>query len=401
MTGGGKMGSRRLSVLLLTLFVSLVSSQNAFSYTFLTGEMPDTLIASGNPHIAVTTLTITDGSCVIEEGVELNFTTATKIEMAGSSSSLDIRGTSGSPAVFQGWQGETWVGIENILGTDVSLTAQWLEMTDDEHGITIDGASVISITNTAINGNGWEGIHLRNPINLLIEDTTVSDRHDGIYVHVGNGVVNQNAQISDCSITNCGDGFYFSVSSSSLGPGTITSCSATNVGTGFDLRGWVIGQVLSATGCGRGIELRPTPEPPHVFNSTTIGNGTGVRFEGGGAELAIVTESLIAENGYGVIFDEPGIVNECTIRDNTTYDVQANTPISSYLELDVRNCTWSESTTQEMIAEGTFSDIESIYDFWDDSSKSLVNYEGFQAPVSVTSSSWGKVKAQYWDGMSP
>jgi hypothetical protein len=79
------------------------------------------------------------------------------------------------------------------------------------------------------------------------------------------------------------------------------------------------------------------------------------------------------------------------------YDVAVATPILQYLEIDVRNCTWGEVTTQEMIAEGTFSDIESIFDFWDDSDRSLVNYEGFTVPVSITSSysSWGRIKAQY------
>jgi hypothetical protein len=53
-----------------------------------------------------------------------------------------------------------------------------------------------------------------------------------------------------------------------------------------------------------------------------------------------------------------------------------------------------------MLDEGTFSDIEAIFDWWDDNSKSLVDYEGFiTGPVSVEkaldSDSWARIKARY------
>jgi hypothetical protein len=48
-----------------------------------------------------------------------------------------------------------------------------------------------------------------------------------------------------------------------------------------------------------------------------------------------------------------------------------------------------------MLAEGTFSDIQAIYDWWDNSQLSLVDYEGFEAPVSLAPKSWGSIKAGY------
>ena len=43
----------------------------------------------------------------------------------------------------------------------------------------------------------------------------------------------------------------------------------------------------------------------------------------------------------------------------------------------------SSATTYELLAEGTFADIEAFFDWWDDSSKALVDYEGFAAPISI------------------
>ena len=48
-----------------------------------------------------------------------------------------------------------------------------------------------------------------------------------------------------------------------------------------------------------------------------------------------------------------------------------------------------------MIAEGTFSNVKAIFDWWDDSNKSLVDYEGFVAPISVEPERWAAIKARY------
>ena len=53
--------------------------------------------------------------------------------------------------------------------------------------------------------------------------------------------------------------------------------------------------------------------------------------------------------------------------------------------------------------EGTFSDIEAIFDWWDNNTKSLVDYEGFINPTSaesfVETASWASVKSRYREGL--
>jgi hypothetical protein len=63
----------------------------------------------------------------------------------------------------------------------------------------------------------------------------------------------------------------------------------------------------------------------------------------------------------------------------------------------MKGCQWSPATTAEMTAEGIFSDIQAIYDWWDDHTYAVVEYEGFVAPVSVGDrlASWGAIKASY------
>ena len=89
-------------------------------------------------------------------------------------------------------------------------------------------------------------------------------------------------------------------------------------------------------------------------------------------------------------------VNWCEIQDNSDYDVKVQTSVTNYPSLDFQYNDWGPNTTMEMGAEGLFSDIESIYDWWDENSRSLVDYSGYEGGgTAVKHTSWGDIKSMF------
>lgn len=92
-------------------------------------------------------------------------------------------------------------------------------------------------------------------------------------------------------------------------------------------------------------------------------------------------------------------MSDCHIYDNGEYDVVVQTQVIPFTTINMHNNYWGPATTAEMQTEGTFSNIERIYDWWDNSDLSLVDYEGFIVPTStgesVKPASWGAIKASY------
>ena len=129
------------------------------------------------------------------------------------------------------------------------------------------------------------------------------------------------------------------------------------------------------------------------LSASTIGNNTtGISTQNGGGS---VTQTSIVGNDVGIRMYALAALGDCTVGPNATYDVEVLTPVVPFTTVDMRNCRWSAATTQEMIAGGLFANVTSIWDWWEDNSRSLVDYSGFLAPVAVAPQTWGKMKAAF------
>ena len=369
----------------------------AVAQTFLSGELPAVLEASGNPFIAISDLTISNSTVDVEPGVELNFTSDTRLEFrGGGSSALQLLGTPSAPIVLQGWLADEWWGVVDAEGTTVVLDAEWIEILGGSQGIKIEGSAphTISISEGSVSGSGSYGVRVQNAADVVMNNVSVSDRFRGIELEQ-----NASVDLTGCAASACATGFL--VQGSVDGSVRLAGLSAfTCSSTGLELKGFVQSEGLLAQDCEVGIKLVATGAIT-LDSSTSTSNLVGISVSSGGGVAPIVTGTTVAGNQeHGVAFGAPAVFSDCSIFDNEIYDVHVNTQIVTYLEIDMRNCFWGSETTAEMLAEGTFSDIEAIFDFWDDSSRSLVNFEGFVVPVSAPEGSWseaslGVIKAKY------
>lgn len=369
--------------------------------TFLQGELPPTLDASGNPFIAIAGVTVADtSSCVIGPGVELNFANESALGVSGN---LEILGTELSPVVFQPWSGP---GGPHFLGVSASgsasLQARWLVIDGAyDGGLSVSGTGTSALLeHVTIDGvSAGDGLRLGGG-SFEVRSVTVSSAG---FFYAGFSILPEVASITmeDCHVSDCEVGFRTLLGQ----PGVDTvllDCSATNCTTGFELKDGAEALGVTATGCtSTGILLESTlGEPMSLTSSSATGCAVGVWISGLSSPFSSITNVTMTGNDIGVRVDSPAVFRRCTFDENANYSVRVGTPIVTFLEIDMDSCYWGPVTTAEMIAEGTFSDIEAIYDFWDASSASLVSYDGFASgPVSVeptvVSRSWARVKAAY------
>jgi hypothetical protein len=339
------------------------------------------LAAADSPFIVLATLTLMNSSCVIEPGVELNFTSATGIQLLGPTADLQIGGSSASPVVFQGWNGTSWAGVVEAGQPNVTLTVDWLVMSESIDGIWLEDpgpTNDITITNASIDGAG------------------VAAR--GIRIFDPSSGTTTNVLIENCVITNVvGTGLFVGTDDQA----EVRGCSATGCNQGVSLWNNVHGQSITVTGNGGGISLVPAPAGLVQLVSSVVSDnsGDGITISGAAGSVAPqVSATLISGNGrWGVDAIYPAVFRNCTVYGNAAFDVHVQAAVVANTTVDMQQCAWGLATTQEMEAEGTFSDISVFYDWWDDNTRSLVDYKNWLAPVSVDdrTSSWGAIKARY------
>jgi hypothetical protein len=98
---------------------------------------------------------------------------------------------------------------------------------------------------------------------------------------------------------------------------------------------------------------------------------------------ATLVDSRVAANGGGgivVLAQGRATCDSCWILDNGgVFDVEVRTSVFDCTMMEFEHCYWGPATTAEMIAEGMFSEIGRIGDWWDDAGRSLVVYDDFLA----------------------
>ena len=111
--------------------------------------------------------------------------------------SLVVSGTQSAPVVFQGWQGDRWLGIQQPHpGYDpvLDLRVEWLELSGANEGVKLrwlgTGSSIEIHDSQIVNcvNGGFEIIesYSSRTTDLLIETLSVQNSPDGvgIYVHM-------------------------------------------------------------------------------------------------------------------------------------------------------------------------------------------------------------------------
>ena len=170
-----------------------------------------------------------------------------------------------------------------------------------------------------------------------------------------------------------------------------SSAAATQfVLSSVTLSGWGFGLYLHREG--------PSPSVIASLHDVACNNNSyGFRINDGFPDGMFVIEGGEATgNLYGFHTASPLSVHGCSIHDNSEYDVYVQGAYASFPSIDFRYNDWGPATTTEMQVEGIFSDISTIYDWWDDNSRSLVDYSGFQGgTAAIQQTSWGAIKQQF------
>jgi hypothetical protein len=352
----------------------------ARAFTFLSGSLPQLLTEAESPYVALSTLTVS-GQSTFEPGVEVLFTAGTGIVFPGSTS-LTVIGTEAKPILLHGYQGAAWDGIQASCCPTALHTFEWVHFADATvaYGSAFWGGSAITFRDCMIDaGAGTYGLSIRNGTGLSYTVTVervsvVGASNTGLYLD-GHTAYGDTVVLSDCSATSCSVGF-------SLSGSGVTASNLTS-----ENNNWGLFTYLG----------------PSISSSSFSHNGTGVSVSYSEATNfpTFTNVSVVNNTGTGVYVNSDGKVkfDASTIEGNGSHAVRVESNILTYTTQDFRNCNWGAETTAEMVAEGTFSDIEAIFDWWDDSSKSLVDYQGFINPTSAGSSmetaSWASVKARY------
>jgi hypothetical protein len=292
--------------------------------------------------------------------------------------SLTVDGSEQLPVVLEGYQGAVWGGLRTNGPFNALIDMSWCEIRHAAPSIQYEAGykltnEQVSISDCTIDASaGQQGIYLaegitgsRTCVFDISRTTVVASGGNGIDVSTVGGA--DMVTIADCVVSDCG-------------------------GAGLRALGAVTASRIVAHGNGVGVYTTGTLLESEVFN-----NGRGISFASGVVENCDIHSNTL----YGVyVLGGDGRVNGCRIHGNGQYDAYCDASVIPFTTIDMRDNYWGEVTTAEMQAEGTFSDIEAIFDWWDDSSKSLVDFEGFIVPPtsagsSVETASWASVKARY------
>ncbi|MFH1279974.1 MAG: hypothetical protein ABIK65_16545 [Candidatus Eisenbacteria bacterium] len=158
---------------------------------------------------------------------------------------------------------------------------------------------------------------------------------------------------------------------------------------------------LEVSGATSGIYVVEGGTVPSTFRDCYVHNNTIGVFVNHTYEVVSFIECTVEQNEHGFQPYSPIAVNYSYIRDNSEFDVWVGCSVTQAPSLNFQYCYWSLSTTQEMIDEGLFSDISTIYDWWDDHAKSIVDYSGFDGgPTGVQvgrfePTSWSALKRSF------
>jgi hypothetical protein len=292
------------------------------------------LTAAGNPHIAIAPLTLSDHPCHVRPGTNIFFVADVGLEMRGASASLFIEGTADSAVALTGWQGAMWLGVSDGPSPVLSLEASHVSISLAKSAITLDqlaaGSDVHLSALTITGGTNLVAIQIFRP---------------------GDGTA---ISLSNLSLDHSG-GVHVETTSEAL----VQYCEVSGGGNAFLLGGNVLADHLIARSASVGIAA----------------------YSYGGHSPSIA--DCVSTSNY-----------DCLLYGNAGYDAVAEVEITAVQSLNAQNNYWGSTTTAEMTAEGTFADIEAIYDFWDDSNWSLVDYSGFMV-TAVERRSWASIKASY------
>ncbi len=319
-----------------------------FQFTFLAGTLPDTLYAADSPFMALSTINSGD-TLVIEAGVEIQFTTGTSLIVNSGTELFSSEGTS-----------------SNLVELKDAGQGQW-------GGVLLRGSS------------GAAPFKIRE-----IEYTTATGASSGITIESQQNMVNTTYALRNFESFGNTHGLTLSTSGSAVGSHIaveFTDCTFSN-NTDHGVKADFGGNYLSTRydncyfenngDCG--LFMNSTCTTWEVSNSVVSGNDIGFR--------VLAADSVV-------------VVNWNVIQNNVTYDVETTTNVSTFTSHNFNFNSWSSGTTAEMLSLGTFADITSIYDWWENSSYSVIDYSGYSGgPTGVAEgrfeeSTWTDVKEMF------
>ena len=363
---------RRPLCLLLPLVLGVTTSARAF--TFLSGNLPQTLTAAQSPYVALSVLYLNSATCTVEPGVTVLFTSDTGIELQGATTVFAL-GTSSEPVVLDGYSGATWRGI---YWSSADLSARQVVL---EH-------CTISRATRAIYAAAGAGFN----VTVRNCDIDASDGEAGIWLRDSRPFTDSEMRVEDTSVVGGALGGIYLYSDNDGDVLSAIRCVASDSpSTGLT----IAGNTATASDV-RAYRNEVGIRFVGVLSGATVSeNETGIAVGGSISAPPIAENCVISGNDYGITVVGAARFTNCTIQDNHVYDVTCAAPILQFTTIDMRGCYWGPTTTQEMLAEGTFSDISTIFDWWDNAQYSLVDYSGFLAPVAAAPQTWGKMKAAF------
>ena len=238
---------------------------------------------------------------------------------------------------------EAGVEVYFSPGTNLSLSS-------NASSFYCDGTEASPVSFLASNDNPWEGILIEassTERTLVFSHTEIigawGSGCNGLEILISSSTGNTHIELDGLTVSNWSAGIYLNqVGSPQVIDLSMNGVVCTGSWTGFSIDSEIQEGLVSLQEC------------------EFIGNLVGLRVR------------------------SPATVNWCTLYDNTDFDVLVSTDVNSYPSLNFQYNNWGPTTTQEMIDEGLFSDIESIHDWWDESGLSIVDYSGFDGgPTGV------------------
>jgi len=362
-------------ILFLTIFFNSVYSQ-----TFINEDINvnTTWTTSGSPYIIQDDIIVAQWAILtINPGVYVKFESNTRLTVEGA---LNAQGNSSNQIIFTPLEASPSPGYwDGIYFTDTSddnnCILSYCTIEYGNYGININNASPTIEYSTIQNSSGHNiylsesdaniqnniiqnssynnGISMNNSSSPIIENNQILSNYDGIYIDGQSDPTIDNNTINDHRY-----GIYSSGSTPLIQNNTITN----SYYDGIYIRASTL--VYSRT----------------ISGNTITNNVTGIYLYGTGSGSNIPTieyNTITSNSNYGIeiksSYSNP-IINNNNLYDNVSYDVC----LGNSNNIDAKYNWWGTVTTAQMNYVENPSNINKIYDIFDNSNYGMIDYGNWQ-----------------------